>query len=238
MAVVQKLLCEVDQVISHGESVYTVDLRPEHTLPRVRPGQFLHLALDSYDPGSDWPDSRPFSIASSKAQKLRISYAVRGDFTSRMESELKAGARVWVKLPYGEFVVHQAESVVLFAGGTGITAFTAFLEEIEDRPAEQITLFYGARCLELLLYRQLIDRAAGNHPQFTAWYFLERPPSDPAAIQAQIGQLAVAAAWPNISRPSTAHYYLSGPPAMLSSLTQQLERAQIDPGKIHLDAWE
>ena len=31
-------------------------------------------------------------------------------------------------MPYGDFVVDGRADVVLFAGGTGITAFTAFLE--------------------------------------------------------------------------------------------------------------
>ena len=33
-------------------------------------------------------------------------------------------------MPYGDFVIDGAADVVLFAGGTGITAFTAFLEDL------------------------------------------------------------------------------------------------------------
>ena len=29
-----------------------------------KPGQFLHLALDAFEPGGFWPESRVFSIAS------------------------------------------------------------------------------------------------------------------------------------------------------------------------------
>ena len=60
----QKLNCVVEQVIDHGERVYTLALRPERPVPRFRPGQFLHLALDPYDPSGFWPESRVFSIAS------------------------------------------------------------------------------------------------------------------------------------------------------------------------------
>ena len=54
MAVVQKFRCRVDKIIDFGEHVYQVHLRPERPLPRFRPGQFLHLALDSYDPSGFW----------------------------------------------------------------------------------------------------------------------------------------------------------------------------------------
>jgi ferredoxin-NADP reductase len=129
MTVAQKLRCQVARIVDHGEQVYTVELRPERPAPRFRPGQILHLALDEYDPSSFWPESRVFSIANAPAQRdlLRISYSVRGRFTARMAAELVEGGQVWIKLPYGEFVVHDTRDVALFAGGTGVTAFTAFI---------------------------------------------------------------------------------------------------------------
>ncbi len=56
----------------------------------------MHLALDRYDPGGFWPDSRVFSIASSpvERQRLTITYAVKGAFTTRMERELTPGGRL------------------------------------------------------------------------------------------------------------------------------------------------
>ena len=117
MAVAQKLACQVERIIHHGGHVYTVDLGPERPAPRFRPGQFLHLALDAYDPSGFWPESRVFSIASSPMQRdrLRITYSVQGRFTARMEKELAEGQWVWIKLPYGEFVVEDTRDVVLFA---------------------------------------------------------------------------------------------------------------------------
>jgi ferredoxin-NADP reductase len=117
------------KIIDHGEQVNLLTLVPQHLAPRFLPGQFLHLAMDEYNPGDFWPESRVFSIASTPAERdlLHITYAVNGQFTTRMESELHPGAEVWVKLPYGEFIVGTGTSVCLLAGGTGVTAFTAFL---------------------------------------------------------------------------------------------------------------
>ena len=94
-------------VTDHGERVYTVELEPRLPVPQFKPGQFLHLAIDPYDGAGFWPESRVFSIASSPRERdrLTITYAVKGAFTTRMERELVPGASVWVKLPYGEFVI-------------------------------------------------------------------------------------------------------------------------------------
>ena len=143
----QKIPCAVGEIIAHGQQVYSMELIPAQPVPRFKPGQFLHLALDAYDPSGFWPDSRVFSIASAPnaREKLKISYAVKGKFTARMEKELHRGGQVWIKMPYGDFAVDASRPVVLIAGGTGITAFTAFLESVNGANSNPITVFYGAR---------------------------------------------------------------------------------------------
>jgi len=51
-----------------------------------------------------------------------------GRFTLKMKEELEVGRDVWVKPPYGHFVVSSApnEEGVLVAGGTGITSLACF----------------------------------------------------------------------------------------------------------------
>ena len=154
MATPQKLRCLVNKITDHGDHVYTVDLTPERPLPRFKPGQFLHLTLDDYDPSGFWPDSRVFSIASSPAQRdhLKIAYSVKGSYTTRMERDLQEDQWIWVKLPYGDFVIRDSSNVVLLAGGTGITAFTAFLGNLIPDHPNMVYLVYGARNRNLLIY--------------------------------------------------------------------------------------
>lgn len=237
MAIAQKLRCCVEQIIAHGDHVYTVELRPERPAPRFRPGQFLHLALDDYDPSGFWPESRVFSIASAPVQRalLRIVYSVRGRFTARMERELSEGRQVWVKLPYGDFIVEDAGDIVLFAGGTGITAFTAFLDGLTPAFRPAVTVAYGARTAGLLIYRDLLAARVAQIPGLCVRYFVERgePPAD-----VTIGRLSVDAVWPHILAPAQATYYLSGPPAMLKTLADDLRGHGITGSAIRIDAWE
>jgi ferredoxin-NADP reductase len=236
--VTQKLRCSIERVVAHGERVYSLTLRPERPAPRFRAGQFLHLALDPYDPSGFWPESRVFSIASSPAERdaIRLTYAVHGRFTERMEREAIEGRQVWIKMPYGDFVIDAGADVVLFAGGTGVTAFTAFLEEARPAAAQRILLAYGARTPDLLIYRDVVERCASRTPDLSAMYFAEEPSGTSATVIA--GRVSVDAVWPALAQPLLASYYISGPPSMLKSIGGDLRARNVAPEAIHIDAWE
>lgn len=210
--------------------MYTVVLDPSRPAPAFRPGQFLHLALDPYDGTGFWPDSRVFSIASSPAEldRLVITYAVKGTFTARMERELAPGAEVWVKLPYGEFFIDPSRDAVLFAGGTGVTAFTAFLGSLSPGHGSHVLLFYGARTPDLFVYRDLVAECARAVSSLSVCLV-------PESLQ---GRLDVDKVWPAIDAMDDPIVYLSGPPQMLSTLTAQLQARGVAPDRIRTDAWE
>ena len=230
MAVVRKIPCVVRGITDHGERVYTVELEPSMPVPTFKPGQFLHLAIDPYDGAGFWPESRVFSIASSPRDRdvLTITYAVKGAFTTRMERELGPGADTWVKLPYGEFEVDPRKDAVLFAGGTGVTAFTAFLRSLTPDHGPRVLLFYGVRTPDLFVYGPLAEGCAREVPSFTCNLICE----------ATQGRLHVDRAWPTIALLHDPVFYLSGPPAMLDALTRQLRGRDVCAERIRTDAWE
>ena len=232
----QKIRCKVAQLLDHGEGVYTIILKPESTAPKFVPGQFLHLALDPYSPGDFWPESRVFSIASPPADRdsLRITYAVKGQFTHRMEAELRCGSEVWVKLPYGEFTLNSGSDICLLAGGTGITAFTSFLSTITGEYPHLIYLFYGARKADLLIYRPLIETAVKQCPNLYGYYLVEEGKVD-GMLSGRINLIDV---WKYVANPQNVTFYLSGPPAMLNTLSVGLAERWIPARQILMDAWD
>ena len=246
MSVPQKLRCQIGRIIDHGNNVYTIDLKPERLIPRFSPGQFLHLAIDNYDPSAFWPDSRVFSIASSPLARddLRISYSVKGRFTARMERELHEGKWVWVKLPYGEFLVNNSTDVVLFAGGTGITAFTAYLGALNAGFRNKVYLVYGARNPDLLLYRGLIEERSKEANCLFRFYFAEertehygRQLNSPGCEEF-VGRVSVGEVWSKIGNSQGATFYISGPAAMIEAVSLDLLNRGIKQEAIRTDAWE
>jgi ferredoxin-NADP reductase len=140
-------------------------LKPDRFFP-FRPGQFLHIALQEYEVSESWPDSRPFSIASSPLRKdcLRIIVKGEGTFTRKMVSTVKAGDRVCVKYAYGDFLLREdRDRILLVAGGIGITPFISFLEFLEDRDSPvSVTLHYSARLFEELVMLEYLRQYANT----------------------------------------------------------------------------
>lgn len=251
MSMPRKIRCQVEAITDHGGRVYTVDLAPTSPVPQFKPGQFLHLTIDPYAPSSFWPESRVFSIASSPRERtrLRICYSVKGRYTKKMEETLRLGGEVWVKLPYGDFVVASESDAVLIAGGTGISAFTAFLEALAPESPQKVTLVYGARTPALFLFQEMILRQLERVPQFDAVFFSEteapaftqRLARLPRAPRCLTGPICLDQVFSPLAPEALALgsvFHLSGPPAMLKALGADLHARGVGDAHIRTDAWE
>ena len=265
MSMPRKIRCTVETITDHGGRVYTLELKPEGLVPAFRPGQFLHLTVDEYDAAGFWPESRVFSIASSPRERsrIRICYSVKGRYTTKMEQTLKVGGEVWVKMPYGDFVIDQGSDAILLAGGTGISAFTAFIEALEPGNPRKVWLVYGARDPGLLLFRDMLLEQSRRVASFHLLFFTEVADGDftggmaalPKPPQCLAGRIDLNSVFRPLTQdarslasenrspssaicPPTSLFYLAGPPVMLDTLSAGLRSRGIPPEQIRTDAWE
>ena len=72
----KKYRSKIESIANPFEDIYTLELSTNRGKFKYKPGQFLHLAIDSsYDGVGQWPDSRCFSMQSSPSEKnIRITY--------------------------------------------------------------------------------------------------------------------------------------------------------------------
>lgn len=241
MANPSKVLSRVTEIASFGDGVYKVvfEVPPRYT--RYLPGQFLHLTLEEFDPTTGfWPESRVFSIASApRLDHVTIVYSVKGQYTKRMEAELFTGKEVWLKFPYGDFVIDQgADSfgpLALVAGGTGISPYLPFLTGSRDR-ARTTHLFYGVRRPEHVLFRQELQGLSGSDGFFLHLFVEE---GDDPSMPFQRGRLSIQQVMQTLGvAAAESNYYLSGPPGMIRSFKTDLVSRSIAAAKIHIDEWE
>ncbi len=231
MAAPIKIQADVLEIVQYSDDIYQVTFMPEKKMPRFKSGHFLHLALDECDIYTGfWPDSRAFSIASSNNNAhVTIVYSVKGNFTTRMKNELSVGKKVWLKFPYGSFVVNALESekdVVLVAGGTGISPFIPYLEEELANPSgRRILLVYGIRGAHCFLFEKLLQTCCQSLPNFELILFNAQV-IDFASIKGKAAVLR------------DPHYFISGPRAMISALRDFLLVGGIMSEKIHIDDWD
>lgn len=242
----RRVACRVTRLIDHGARTYTLEMSPASPVPTFRPGQFLQLSVDECDPASFWPESRAFSIASSPRDRstLRVVYSVAGRYTEKMEAVLREGGVVWVKLPYGDFVVTESAHVTLVAGGTGISPFLAYLETLEPTAHESITLVYGTRCTALMPFLPDALSCMDRVPRMKLILFSEDEGPPPvvhersAAVRWFCGPIDLGKVLPLLPAPREQCFYLSGPPSMLVTLGERLAASGIAAAQIKSDAWE
>jgi ferredoxin-NADP reductase len=240
MAMPAKFMAEVSRVVQHGDGVATYEFRCLSPHPRWKPGQFLHLSLDPYDPSGHWPESRAFTMASGSAEidHVRLTIAAKGRFTCRLLEELRPGRTVWMKAPYGDFIVRTTleHDVVLIAGGTGVTPFVAFMEDALVKGMQgNVWLHYGARSAELLVFRDLARRCVERFPSF----HLECYAESGAADQTIAGRIDLARTVAMAGKVNAATYYLCGPQEMIGAFRVRLTREHGVPEEnVKIDAWE
>jgi ferredoxin-NADP reductase len=150
-----------------------------------------------------------------------------------MKAELHTGREVWVNMPYGEFAVSMGEACLL-AGGTGITAFSAFLAELPADYPCNVHIFYGARQPDLLIFRSVIQEASERCPRLLARYFVERN----AGKDLFKGRPDPELVFSILPDPLALTYYLAGPPEMLADLVNGLTMLGVCDQSIRVDAWE
>jgi len=237
----------VSNLIKHDDGIYTVSILPHKRVPRFKAGQFLHLTIDEYDPqGGFWPESRVFSIASSpSSENVEIVYSVKGRYTTRMQSELAIGKKVWLKFPYGDFSIDTStelgQDIVLIAGGTGISPYLSYLRTIHANGSNsrRIRLLYGIRNTAHLLSPEELNKFSSEIKDFEMTLFIENEikTSIPFSKQYQ-GMITLDKILEIGTSLNLPAYFLSGPPGMIQFFKTGLISNGIKPEQIKIDEWE
>lgn len=210
---------------------------------RFKPGQFLHLALDPYDPSFNWPESRVFSIANApnRENKLEILVSPKGSFTARMIRELQVGSGIWLKLPFGifNFDAITNRNIVLLAGGTGISPFISLLRHLLMNSifCQSISLYYGVRNPDLIIFSDFLQECIQKIKGFSYEIYCEN------GIHNEIpplhtGILPVIDIVSRTSGNADSLYYLSGPRIMIEKFERELIHQGVRIDHVFYDKWE
>ena len=154
----KKYLSEVFSIANPFKGIYTVEFKSLERPYKYAPGQFLHIAIDEdYDGIGQWPESRCFFMQSDPAEEvIRITSAVKGNFTQEMEKTLAVGREVWLKLPFGELFTqpHNKTNTVFIAGGTGVTPFLSLFTHESFRDYADPKIYLGYKNEDYYIYQK------------------------------------------------------------------------------------
>jgi len=229
MAIIKKYKAEITQIINHEEGVYTLEMKSLGRGFKYTPGQFLHIALDEYDPSESWPESRCFSMQTSPGSSvLKITYAVKGTFTQQMGKYLQVGSQVQLKMPYGDLFdqQHEKEHTVFIAGGTGVTPFLSLFNDACFAEYTNPVLHLGLRTEKHNFYKQELEKALQINTSLEI----------KSIVQENDGVLNIE----NILAESDKNtsFFISGPPVMIKNFKSYLVENGIAESQVLTDDWE
>lgn len=242
-----KLQASAQKIILLGEGVYVVHFKPFRKAPNFKPGQFLHLTLEDFDPSDGfWPESRVFSIASQPhSDELVIAYSVKGGYTKKMERELKPGKEIWLKMPYGHFIIDEKagpdNELFFIAGGTGLTAFVSYLKkEAQVQSPKKISLFYGVRKTGLLLFPEILEMCQKELANFTVNLFVEEetPPDKLLGkVLPEGGRISFDLIQSEVARAKSPLLFVAGPPEMVELCQRKALEWGLGQDQLVVDQW-
>ncbi|MEM0437752.1 MAG: FAD-binding oxidoreductase [Candidatus Micrarchaeia archaeon] len=180
--------------------------------------------------------SRAYSLASvPNDENLEIIIRVVGEFTQYLNT-LKVGDALKLIGPFGHFTLDlcKGKNVVFVATGTGISPLLGMARELHKsggcKRFESITMVYGTRYKDMLVYREELEQHERECPNFRFVPVLSREENwagRKGYVQGVVSEIAA---------PDT-DYFICGLPAMTDEVEKILLERGIKRELIHLERY-
>ncbi len=153
---------------------------------------------------------------------------------------LKAGDKVTISGPFGEFFAKETENEMVFVGGgAGMAPMRSHIFDQLERlnSKRKITFWYGARSRREMFYVEDFDRLAKEHDNFT-WHVALSDPQEGDDWTGHTGFIHNVLYENYLKQhqaPEDCEFYMCGPPIMNASVIKMLEDMGVEPENIMLD---
>jgi ferredoxin-NADP reductase len=203
------------------------------------PGQFLTVTIVA----DGQPIKRSYTIASSPTQRSHCEITVKreeqGVVSRFLHDRVAVGDTLQITAPSGKFTFTgaEADSVVLIAGGVGVTPMMSVARHLIERAwPGSIYFVYAVRAEADVIFREELD------------YLRKRNPNLRVVLVAEVAETS---AWPhargritrellesNVPDLTKRRIHLCGPPAMMSAVKGILTAANVPVDQIHTEVFQ
>jgi ferredoxin-NADP reductase len=198
------------------------------------PVQFCGLELTT----AAGPVEYPMSLACSPTRP-HLEFGARTSPSPWKEAfaALKPGDVAEVDGAYGHFLLEEAESAVLVAGGIGITPLKGMAEYAADRQLPmEVRLAYSSRDEGEIAYRAELDGLVRQNPRFRVVHTLTRVPEGSAwtGRRGRIDSTLLQEVSRGLSRPV---YYVCGATGLVQDSYRALQELGVAPDRIKFEVF-
>ena len=200
---------------------------------------------------NDEPIIRAYSMANYPEEKGVLKFNIRiaspppnSDVPPGLMSSwvfnLRAGDKVRVFGPFGEFFARKTDAEMVFVGGgAGMAPMRAhiFDQLLRINTNRKITFWYGARSLREMFYVDEFDKLQEDNENFN-WHVAlsdPLPEDDWSGETGFIHQVLLDNYLKSHPAPEDCEYYLCGPPMMNKAVIDMLINLGVEPENIMLD---
>ena len=219
----------VDRIVPEAPGVTSILLRGRHLDElSVEAGQFFRWRFLT---GKTWRAAPPFSVSAAvDGDLLRVTVKALGSGSTLLQS-IEPGTRVLAEGPYGAMTARKRtrRSVLLIAGGVGITPMRALFEELEV-DGGRLTLLYRASSPEDVVFRDELEEIAALRGADIIWV-LGRS-SDPATSMAGDNLRRLV---PDVAERDV---YLCASPRFATAVREGLAGAGLPAARLHEEVFE
>ncbi|MCW3999554.1 MAG: FAD-dependent oxidoreductase [Candidatus Bathyarchaeota archaeon] len=197
-----------------------------------KPGQFFFVTLKHN--GAQL--KKHFSFSSSPTQTGHI------EFTKKLsDSEYSAALRAakpgdWAEIeaPYGQFTFEgEYPKIALLGGGIGITPFISIAKYATDKGlGNQITLFYGCRTPEDIVFREEFWELAKKNSNLKIHFTVSQASEGWKGATGNIDADMIKAGLPDFR---DYVFYACGPPPMVKAMQALMEKLGLPKEKLKLE---
>lgn len=152
----------------------------------------------------------------------------------------KAGDKVTISGPFGEFHIKPTNREMVFiGGGAGMAPLRSHILRLleTEKTGRKMSYWYGARSLREMFYVEDFDRLQTENENFK-WHVALSEPQEEDNWEGHTGfihQVVLDNYLTQHPAPEECEYYLCGPPMMNQAVLKMLDDLGVDPEMIDLD---
>jgi Na+-transporting NADH:ubiquinone oxidoreductase subunit F len=153
---------------------------------------------------------------------------------------LKPGDEVTISGPFGEFMIEEGDSeMVYIGGGAGMAPLRSHIFELfrARNTQRKVSFWYGGRSKQEVFYDDEFQKLANEFSNFSFTIALSDPLPNEKWVGATgfIHQVLFDQYLSKHPSPEDIHYYMCGPPMMTKAVISMLDELGVEPENIHYD---